>query len=91
VSVQAAKKLLEKIRDGSVEDGFNARDVYSQNWSFLDSKKLAQAAIDELMETGWLREIPPPEAQPKGGRPLTPTFRIHPKAREILRKERAAE
>ena len=91
VSVQAAKKLLEKIRDGSLEDGFNAREVYSQNWSFLDSKKLAQAAIDELVETGWLREIPPPEPQKKGGRPFTPTYRIHPKAREILKKERTAE
>jgi Protein of unknown function (DUF3987) len=91
VSVQGARKLLEKIKDGSLEGGFNAREVYSQNWSFLDSKKLAQAAIDELVETGWLREIPPPEPQKKGGRPFTPTYRIHPKAREILKKERTAE
>ena len=44
-----------------------------------------QSAIDELLETGWLREIPPPK-QPEGGRPFSPTFRIHPKAREILRR-----
>jgi hypothetical protein len=91
VSVQAARKLLEKIRDGVIQDGFAARDVYIQNWSFLDSKNLAQAGIDELIETGWLREIPPPGPRPKGGRPFAPTFRIHPRAHDILRKQKTTE
>ena len=76
---------MEKIKDGSLEDGFSVRDVYRQGWMFLDSKELVQPAIDELLETGWLREIPPPK-QPEGGRPFSPTFQIHPKAREILKR-----
>ena len=84
IAVQSARRLLEKIKDGSLEDGFSVRDVYRQGWMFLDCKELVQSAIDELSETGWLREIPPPK-QPEGGRPFSPTFQIHPKAREILK------
>ena len=86
ITVQSARRLLEKIKDGSLEDGFSMRDVCRQGWMFLDSKELVRSAIDELLETGWLREIPPPK-QPEGGRPFSPTFRLHPKAREILKKE----
>jgi hypothetical protein len=83
-AVQSARRLLEKIKDGSLEEGFSVRDVYRQGWVFLDSKELAQSAIDELLEAGWLRQIPP--AQPQGGRPFSPAFYIHPKAREILKR-----
>jgi hypothetical protein len=83
---QAAWKLLQKIRAGLIQDGFSARDVYNQNWSSLDSKELAQKAINELIETGWLKEIPPPTPQPKGGRPFTPTYKIHPNAQDFLQK-----
>jgi hypothetical protein len=86
IAVQSARRLLEKIKDASLEDGFRVRDVYRQGWMFLDSKELAQAAIDELFEAGWLRQIPPPK-QPQGGRPFSPAFQIHPNAREILRSE----
>jgi putative DNA primase/helicase len=82
LSIPAAKKLLEKISAGQLTDGFSVRDVYRSGWSFLDSKELAQAAIDELLETGWLKEIPSPKPQPKGGRPTASTYRIHPKAWE---------
>jgi hypothetical protein len=75
---------LGKIKDGTIEDGFTLRDVYRPGWTFLESKELAQSAINELLETGWLREIPPPN-HPQGGRPFSPTFQIHPKARELLR------
>jgi hypothetical protein len=85
IAVQSARKLLEHIKNGSLQDGFSVRDVYRQGWCFLDSKELVQPAIEELLETGWLREIPPP-TQPQGGRPFSPTFQIHPKARELLKR-----
>ena len=91
ITVQGAKRILGKIKDGSLEDGFNAWDIYHQGWSFLDSKELAQAALDELMEMGWLREISAPKSDKQGGRPLSPTYQIHPKAREILKKGETAE
>ena len=85
-SAQAAWKLLQKVRAGLIQDGFSARDVYNQNWSSLDSKDLAQKAINELIDTGWLKEIPPPKPPPKGGRPFTPTYKIHPNAEDLLQK-----
>ena len=76
---------MEKIKHGTIQDGFSVRDVYRQGWTFLDSKELAQLALVELLEAGWLRQISLPE-QPQGGRPYSPTFRIHPKAHEMLKR-----
>ena len=86
VAVQSARRLLEKIKDDALQDGFNARDIYQHDWSFLNSKEQAQEAIDELIETGWLRETPLAKPEKQTGRPLSPTYRIHPKAREILKE-----
>ena len=86
-ALQGGRKLLEKIESGEIKDGFSARDVYIRNWSFLDSKEHAQAAINELLETHWIREIaaaPAPRAA-SGGRPLATCYMIHPKALDILR------
>ena len=55
--LRALRELLEKIKESSLVDGFKARDNYQQGWSFLDTKELTQAALEELMEAGWLREI----------------------------------
>ena len=68
--IQGAKRLLRKIKDGVLKDGFSARDVYRQCWTFLDTKEQAEAALDELVETGWLRQIPPPKPNLQGGRPF---------------------
>ena len=76
---------MEKINDGTIKDGFSVRDVDRHGWMFLDSKELAQAATDELLEAGWLRQIPPPK-QPQGGQPFSPAFQIHPKARETQKE-----
>ena len=48
---------------------------------------LTQAALEELMEAGWLREIRPPAPDKQGGRPAGPVYRIHPAAREILKEQ----
>ena len=70
-----------------LKDVFSARDVYRQCWTFLDTKEQAEAALDELVETGWLRQIARPNPNLQGGRFSSPTFQIHPRAVEILRKE----
>jgi hypothetical protein len=54
--LQAAAKLADKIRRGALRDGFTVRDVYRQNWRFLNQRELVQAACDELVEADWLRE-----------------------------------
>ena len=85
IAFEGAKRVLEKIKSGSLTDGFKACDIYHQGWSFLDTKESTQAALEELMEAGWLREIRPPAPDKQGGRPAGPVYRIHPAAREILK------
>jgi hypothetical protein len=77
-SAQAAETLPEnllaaKIQQGFVEDGFSARDVYTNHWSGLNDKSQAEQAVKKLVELGWLRE----EKVSTGGRP-TAAYRIHP-------------
>jgi Protein of unknown function (DUF3987) len=86
LSGQAAQRILNKIEEGALHDNFNERDIYRRGWSFLDSKELVHAAIAELLETGWLRENKVAKTQ-QLGRPLSPTYRIHPRAEEILRRK----
>ena len=88
MSLQSARKLLKKIRDGEVRDGFNARDVYIKNWSFLDTEERANAGIKECIAASWLREIPSPRLAGRG-RPPAPTYKIHPRAVEILKKQQS--
>jgi len=56
IDQQAALKLSEQIRAGKLNDGFTVRDVYRKNLHLLNSKDLAQAACDELVDAGWLKE-----------------------------------
>ena len=87
VAIEGAKRLLEKIKEGSLVDGFKARDIYQQGWSFLDSRESAHAALEELIDAGWLREIPAPRPGKEGGRPGAPTYAVHPRSREILKAQ----
>jgi len=77
ISLQAAARLAQKIEDGALQDGFTARDVYRKEWRLLDTKDLANAALEELVEAGWLRQEAPPA--PETGRPPLPVYRINPK------------
>ena len=80
-SMQSAKKILEKIKDGSLTDGFNARDIYRRAWGMLETKELVEAALEELVDAGWIREIPS-EKHEREGRPSLPAYAIHPKAKK---------
>ena len=74
---QSATVLAKKIQAGKLKDGFTCRDVYRQNWHLLNTRELVQAACDELLEAGWLKE----EHNGKNGvgrKPL-PNYRINPK------------
>ena len=85
-SAQAAWKLLQKVRAGLIQDGFSARDVYNQNWSSLDSKDLARKAMNELIDTGWLKRDSPTQTTAEGRAPFTPTYKIHPNSEDLLQK-----
>lgn len=70
-----ARALLAKIKDGSVTDGFTARDVYCKGWALLDKLGVAKAT-DLLADLGYL--LPIEIRSPAGGRPSV-TFKINPK------------
>ena len=73
----AAKELSRHLKNGDLEDGFKARDVYRKGWAHLTSHDQAQSAIDELIDRNWLKEVKSP-AKPNG-RPEASNYLIHPK------------
>lgn len=72
---KAAIELAKKIKAGKLQDGFTVRDVYRHGWYLLNTKEAAQAACDELVEAGWLKEVQVPI---EGRQPKT-AYWINPK------------
>jgi putative DNA primase/helicase len=84
--IAGAHSLVQKILDGSLHDGFALKQVYRPHWSNLADRDAAGAAVDLLMELGWLRE----ETEATSGRPRT-TYYLHPEFFSRLQKSSAAE
>jgi putative DNA primase/helicase len=81
IEMKAASLLSEKIMQNKLKDGFSVRDVYRANWNILNDKKIAQAACEELVSAGWLREL---VIEPKFGQKRKVTYLINPK---LLKKK----
>ncbi len=52
----AAKAIIARIRKRFLEDGFSARNVYRMQWSSLTNAEHVKAALDLLVDFGWLQE-----------------------------------
>jgi len=63
----AVRLLAERLLKGELADGFTCRTLMLKGWSGLSGKEQAQAAIDALVEFGWLTQT---EVR-SGGRPST--------------------
>lgn len=74
----AAMKLSEKLKAGSLPDGFTVRDVSEKDWQYLGNAERIEAACALLIENGWLKREESPPGSP--GRP-TVRFRINPQIR----------
>ena len=61
----SVRLLAERLLDGQLANGFTCRTLMLTGWSGLSTKDQAQAAIDALVEFGWLVET---EIR-SGGRP----------------------
>ena len=61
----ATRALGRRILQGQLSDGFTCRTLTLKGWTGLATKEQAQAAIDALVEYGWLFET---EIR-SGGRP----------------------
>ena len=81
IGVQAASRLASKIKEGAIQDGFTARDVYRKQWGLLDDKELVVWPLmswRSLDGCGW--SLPPCPPLPVG-RPPLPVYRINPKVK----------
>ncbi len=67
--------LAERLLDGQLADGFSCRTLTLKGWSGLSTREQAQAAIDALVEYGWLTES---EVR-SGGRPSV-KYNLNPEA-----------
>lgn len=52
----ATRVLAKRLLDGQLSDGFTCRTLVLKGWAGLATKEQAQAAIDALVEYGWLFE-----------------------------------
>jgi len=52
-----AVMLSKKIMAGAMQSGFSARDVHVKGWSGLTEIETVKAAIDVLVNEGWLRSV----------------------------------
>ena len=80
VTMQAAARLAKKIKNGSLPDSFTVRDIYRRGWTLLDDRKIVEAACDELVSLGWLREYQPPTLT--AGRPRLTEYAVNPRIRQ---------
>ncbi len=63
---EVARRILERIRKGDLEMPFRAREVHRGRWSGLTDRITVQAALDMLVDFGWLTAT---EQHPASGRP----------------------
>jgi hypothetical protein len=76
-AMEAARALLERIRNGDVSDGDSSRSIYRKHWAKLSTPEEVSGACGVLEEFGWLRVV----AAKTGGRSTT-RLRLHPTLRE---------
>jgi hypothetical protein len=76
VSIEGAERILKEIKRGRLPSGFKVRDVVRKSWSQLKTTEQVEAAVSELVDRHYLREVMPEELAT--GRPESPTYLIHP-------------
>jgi hypothetical protein len=64
--LRAARELAQHVTRRELGKRFTLRDVYRHDWSGLSTPAQARAAIDILVDAGWLRLAPTKDG---GGRP----------------------
>ena len=75
----AARRILDHIRNGDLKDGFKARDIQHRDWSGLTDRERIGKGLELLADCDWIA----PQAvgrNPAGGRPTT-LYNINPRVR----------
>ena len=76
----AAGNLSKKIKLGTLNDGFTARDVQRKGWSLLTEKEVVNSALNELVEANWLKSK---NQTPSHGGKTKEIFYINPMVKNI--------
>ena len=80
ITQRAAGNLSKKIKLGTLNDGFTARDVHRKGWSLLTEIDVVNAALIELVEENWLKSKK--QTPPNGGK-TKDVFYINPMVKNI--------
>jgi hypothetical protein len=75
-TVDTAKRVLARIRNGSLPPRFRARDLYRRGWEGIAGPDDAEAILQILEDHGWVRAIEI-STTAKGGRSTT-EYEAHP-------------
>ena len=80
IAQRAAGSLTEKIKLGTLNDGFTAREVQRKGWSLLTEKEVVNSALNELVEANWLKSK---SQTPSHGGKTKEIFYINPMVKNI--------
>ena len=81
ITARAAGSLSKKIKNGNLKDNFTAREVHRKGWELLTEIETVNAALTDLVEANWLREIPILPTV-KGGR-KSMNYQINPEIKNL--------
>jgi hypothetical protein len=76
-SGMAAGILAKKIKDGKLESPFTVRTIQRKGWGLLTENQKIREAVENLIDSGWLREKPQDKNQI--GRPRDVEYEVNPK------------
>jgi putative DNA primase/helicase len=78
---QVALPLLRRLIEWPKDEPIRVRSIRGKNWSGLNEKESIEAALELLMDAGWVQSSP--HRSSSGGRP-TIDFEVHPEGAKIL-------
>jgi predicted transcriptional regulator len=78
---QVALPLLSRLAEWPKDEPIRVRSIRLKNWSGLSDSESIEAALELLMDAGWVQSNP--HRSSSGGRP-TVDFVVHPEAAKIL-------
>lgn len=79
---QVALPLLQRLVAWPVDKAIRRRSIRLNNWGGLNDDKSIEAALELLIDFGWVQSIP--HQPPNGGRPTDHYF-VHPEAADFLK------
>ena len=77
-AARSTTALASKLQKRELPNPFKARDVQRKGWQSLADLPVIEKALDELVTSGWLREVTSTGGSGKGRPPAT-SYTINPR------------